>query len=87
MRHQDIASQWRRQDLVRGGGAQNYMKLFVVHKMTRNNRLNKVRVAATELTQLLSQNKNTNMLGVQGNHTKSLSDFVHAALKSTETRG
>ena len=30
------------------------MKLFVVHKMTRNNTLNKVRVAATELPQLLS---------------------------------
>jgi len=31
-----IRDQWRRQDLARGG-AQNYMKLFVVHKMTRNN--------------------------------------------------
>jgi len=38
------------------GGAQNYMKLFVAHKMTRNNTLNKVHVAATELPQLLSQN-------------------------------
>jgi len=32
-----------------------------VHKMTRNNTLNKVRVAATELPQLLSQN--TDMFG------------------------
>jgi len=55
------------QDLVRA--AQNYIKLFVAHKMTRNNTLNKVHVAATELPQLLSQN-------VRGNHTKSLSDFV-----------
>jgi len=37
-------------------GAQNYMKLFVEQKMTRNNTLNKVHVAATELPQLLSQN-------------------------------
>ena len=29
--------------------AQNYMKLFVVHKMMRNNTPNKVHVAATEL--------------------------------------
>jgi len=41
--------------------AQNYMKLCVAHKMTRNNTLNKVHVAATELPQLLSQN--TNMFG------------------------
>ena len=40
--------QWRRQDLVRGG-AQNYMKLSVVRKITRNNTLNKVHVAVTEL--------------------------------------
>jgi len=43
-----------------GSGArrtQNYMKLFVAHKMTRNrNTLNKVHVAATELPQLLLQN-------------------------------
>jgi len=38
------------------GGAKNYVKLFVVRKMTRNNTPNKVRVAATELPQLLSQN-------------------------------
>jgi len=37
-------------------GTQNYMKLFVAHKMTRNNTLDKVHVAATELPQLLSQN-------------------------------
>jgi len=36
--------------------AQNNMKLFVAHKMTRNNALNKVHLAATELPQLLSQN-------------------------------
>ena len=43
------------------GAAQNYMKLFVAHKMTRNNTLNKVHVAATEPPQLLS--RNTNMFG------------------------
>ena len=48
-------------DVEGGGRAQNYMKFFVAHKMTRNNTLNKVRVAATELPQLLSQN--TNMFG------------------------
>jgi len=37
------------------------MKLFVAHKMMRNNILNKVHVAATELPQLLSHN--TNMFG------------------------
>ena len=41
--------------------AQNYMKLFVAHKMTRNNTLNKVCVAATELPQILLQK--TNMFG------------------------
>jgi len=55
-------------------GAQNYMKLFVAHKITQNNTVNKVHVAATELSQLLSQN--TNMFGEAGNRTKSLSDFV-----------
>ena len=40
-------------------GAQNYMKqLFVADKMTQNNSLNKDRVAATELLQLLSQDTN-----------------------------
>ena len=34
------------------------MKLFVAHKMTRNNTLKKVHVAATEIPQLLSQNTN-----------------------------
>jgi len=38
-------------------GAQNYVKIFVAHKMTRNNTLNKVRIAATGLPQLLSQNR------------------------------
>jgi len=42
-------------------GTQNYMTLFVANKMTRNNTLNKVHVAMTELAQLLSQN--TNMFG------------------------
>ena len=51
-----INAQRRRQDLVRG--AQTYMKLFVAHKMSQNNTLNKVHVAATESTQLLSQNTN-----------------------------
>jgi len=32
------------------------MKLFIAHKITRNNTLNKVHVAATELAQLRSQN-------------------------------
>jgi len=31
------------------GAAQNYMKLFVAHKMTRNNTLNEVRVTETKL--------------------------------------
>jgi len=44
--------QWRLQDLVLEG-AQNYMKLFVAHKMTRNNTLNKIHVAATKLPQLM----------------------------------
>jgi len=30
-------------------GPESYMKLFVAHKMTRNNTLKKVHVAATEL--------------------------------------
>ena len=41
-------------------GAQKYMKRFAPHKMMRNT-LNKVRVAATELPQLLSPN--TDMFG------------------------
>jgi len=43
------------------GGAQNYMKLFVAPKMTQNNTMNTVHVAATELPQLQSQNTNTCM--------------------------
>ena len=54
-----MCRQWRRHDLV--SAAQNYMKLFVAHKMMRNNTLNKVHVAATQLPLLLSQN--TNMFG------------------------
>ena len=57
----------------RGRGAENYVKLFVAQKMTRNDALNRVHVAATERPQLLSQN--TNMFE-KGNRTKSLSDFV-----------
>jgi len=38
MQEHDL-TQWRRQDMV-----QNYTKLFVAHKMTRNNTLNKVHV-------------------------------------------
>ena len=34
-------------------GAQNYMKVFVAHRMMKNNTLNRVHVAATELPQLL----------------------------------
>jgi len=40
--------------------------------MTRNNTPNKVYIVATELPQLLSQNKTV----WRGNHTKSLSDFM-----------
>jgi len=70
-------SQWRLQNLVRG--AQNYMKLFVAHKMTRYT-LNKVHVAATELPQLLSQN--TNMF-VEAPHKVAVR--LCAAVKLTET--
>jgi len=40
-------------------GAQNYTKIFVARKMMRDNAMNevRVRVAATELLQLLSQNR------------------------------
>ena len=41
--------------------AQNYMKRFVAHKMTLNNTLNMVHVAASELPQLLSQNTTSSM--------------------------
>jgi len=44
---------------------------LLAHKMTWNNTLNKVHVAATELPQLLSQNTNV----WRCNRTKSLSDF------------
>jgi len=37
-------------------GAGIYMKLFVAHKTTRNNTVNKLRVDAAELPRLLSQN-------------------------------
>ena len=47
-------------------------EIFVAHKMTRNNTVNKVHVAATELPQLLSQN--TNVFGETT--AQSLSDFV-----------
>ena len=50
-------------------GAQNYTKIVVARKMTRNNTLNEVRVAATELPQLLS-------LNTKRQPAKSLSDFV-----------
>ena len=40
-------------------GAQNYLKIFVSHKMTRNGTPNKVHVAATELPQLMLQNAAT----------------------------
>jgi len=44
-------------------GAQNYMKLFIAHKITRNNTSTRFNyyIAATELPQPLSQN--TNMFG------------------------
>ena len=53
---------------VRGTIAQNYMKLFVAHKMTRNTTMNKIDVAATELPQLLhvalvAENMNAFMFG------------------------
>jgi len=40
--HFAVYKQWSRQDPMRR--AQNYVKLFVAHKMTRNNTLNKVHV-------------------------------------------
>jgi len=50
---------------------------FVAYKMMRNNTLNKVHVAATELLQLL---QNTKMVG-EANPTKSLSDLCRFAAK------
>jgi len=52
--------------------AQNYMKLFDAHKMTRHNTLH---VAANELLQLLAQNRKYVW---RGNRTQSLP--VYAAL-------
>jgi len=49
--------------------------------MTRNNSLDKVHVAATELPQLLSQNTNT--FG-RGNRTKSLSDLMQLLIAPSE---
>jgi len=57
---------------ARAGEAQNYMKLFVAHKVTPYNTVNKIHVVPTELSQLLSQNTNV----WRGNLTESLSDFV-----------
>jgi len=74
--------QCRRWDLVRGGGAQNYIKLFVAHKITRNNTLSRVHVAATELPQLLSQN--TNMFVKKQPHKVAVR--LRAALKLTEEK-
>ena len=46
-----VSAQWHRPDPVRGGAqTQNYVKVFVAHKMAQNNTPNKVHyVAATEL--------------------------------------
>ena len=48
-------------------GAQNYMKVFVVHKTPQNNTPNEVHVAAT-----VAEYKYV----WRGNRTKSMSDFV-----------
>jgi len=60
MRNDNVTSQRRRQDVMRGRTKLG-VKLFVAHEITRSNTLNKVHVAATELPQLLSQN--TDMFG------------------------
>jgi len=57
----NVVTKWHSVDSVTSPGcgsrgSQTYMKLFVAIKMTRNNALNKVRVAATELPELLSHN-------------------------------
>jgi len=57
-------------------GAQNYAKLFGAQKITRNNTLNNVLVAATELPQPLSRIPTKYEYGWRGNITHSLSDFV-----------
>ena len=71
----DVANQWRRQDLVRGGEGTKLHETFIAHEMTRNNTLNKDHVAATELPQLLLQNAQYKYVW-RGNRTKSPSDFV-----------
>jgi len=72
--------QGRRQDLgPRGGGAQNYVELFVAHKMTRNNTLSRVRRAAIlNLPQLLLQNT------MFGEKPHKIDVILYAALKLTE---
>jgi len=64
--------------------AQNYMKLCVAHKMTRNNTLNKVHVAATELPQLLSQNTKPHDVAVR--HRAALK-FTEKKLNCWKSRG
>ena len=64
------------------GAAQNYMKLSVAHEMTRNNTLNKVHVLATEIPQLLSQNRPTNVFGEATVHSRSQTSC--AAIKLSE---
>jgi len=56
---------------------QNYMKLFVAHKTTRNNTLNKVNMAHVESRDCTITAAVANYKYLwRGNRTKSLSDFV-----------
>jgi len=45
----DVVDHWRQPKASPASGAQNYTKLFVAHKMTRNNTPNNIHVAATAL--------------------------------------
>jgi len=74
--------QWRRPKSVASPGpdarnqpeTQNYMKLFVAHKTTRNNTLNMAHVESCDCT-ITAAVANYKYLW-RGNRTKSLSDFV-----------
>jgi len=59
----DVGAHWRRLANTIEPSMCGVMRLFVAHKMTRNNTANTVHVAATELPQLLSQNTNRPMFG------------------------
>jgi len=53
-------------------GAQNYIKLFVAHKIMQNITLNKVHVALTELPQLLSRHTNMFREATTQSHCRTL---------------